>query len=366
MSTVFDAHGHCFPPLGEDYAGVRKVRLAEHQYHVRFHKQGLRRTRDHERIEEPVLAGERDGISWQPKVDFRIGKFGRVEATHAGEEYYLQWMPPTLSDMSSSPEYMVAQMDYVGVDRAVLQHDRVYGKLDDFLSECVRKYPDRFVALAQVDEWVGGRPDQLERLRHEVQDLGFEGLYFSTGGFFHADFKLELNDPSLEPLWNLVGELGIPVHWYVATLKRNVLETYFYELGEMVQWAKAHPGIPSVLTHGFNNVSIDQTGPDRFTPPADILNLLRLPDWHVELMLHIMNSDAEFPPYNPKLSELVRTLVDEVGAEKLMWGSDMPACERTMAYKHSLVLFQTQCDFLSDDQRAAVLGGNLERLYPKG
>ena len=42
----------------------------------------------------------------------------------------------------------------------------------------------------------------------------------------------------------------------------------------------------------------------------------------------------------------------------------MPCCERTVTYKQSLLLFQTRCDFLSEDERAAILGGNLERLYP--
>ena len=57
-------------------------------------------------------------------------------------------------------------MDHAGVDRAVIQHDRLYGRLDDYLSDCVSRYPDRLVVLAQVDEWTGGRPEQVERVRY--------------------------------------------------------------------------------------------------------------------------------------------------------------------------------------------------------
>ena len=42
----------------------------------------------------------------------------------------------------------------------------------------------------------------------------------------------------------------------------------------------------------------------------------------------------------------------------------MPACERTVTYEQSLFLFQTQCGFLTDEDREAILGGNLQRLYP--
>ena len=364
MSIVFDAHCHCFPPLAED-RGTMAGRLAEHQYHVRYHPQVFRRKRDNTSMVGSPLAGERDGISWVPPVDFRIGNFGQLEVTHGGEDYWMQWMPPALWDMSASPEYMIAQMDYAGVDRAFLQHDRVYGRLDEFLGDCVRRYPDRFVAGAQVDEWVGGRPDQIERVKHQVRDLGFSALYFSTGGFFHDDFKIGVNDPSLEPLWELVAELGVPIHWYAATQREPYVEEYAKEIVEFTRWARAHPHVPSVLTHGLEDVAVDDGRPDRFEVTKDLITLLQLPNWHVELMLHIMHGDAEFPPYSSQMKQLVQSLVEEVGAEKLVWGSDMPACERGVTYRQTMLLFQTQCDFLTTAQREAILGGNLARLYPR-
>ncbi len=363
MPVVLDSHVHCFPPLAED-TGDTTRRLAEHQYHVRFHNQGIRRTRDNARITEPVLAGEKDGISWLPDVDFRIGRHGRLEFTEGGEEYYMQWMPPTLEDMSSSPEYIVRQMDYAGVDRGVMQHDRVYGRLDDFTADCIRRYPERLIALAQVEEWRGGEPDQLERLEHAVKDLGHSGLYFSTSGFLFKDFQIGVNDPELEPLWKLVADLGIPLHWYAGKLTAPLAEGYLQELRDLDRWAEAHPGITCVLTHGMNNVYYDVGKPDRFTVPREVITLLKRPGWHMELMLHLMNHDAEFPPHSAGCREVVRILAEEVGADRLVWGSDMPCCERTVTYKQSMLLFQTRCDFLTEDERDGIMGENLARLYP--
>lgn len=363
MSVLFDNHCHCFPPLAKDYGGMKR-RLAEHQHHVRFHGQGIRSSTDGTRVSKPMLVGDNDGISFLPDVNFRIGRFGRLEFTHGGENYYIQWMPPTMENMGSKAELMIAQMDYVGVDRAVLQHDRIYGNLDDFLGDCVRQYPNRFVALAQVNEWEGGKETQLERLRRQIQDLGHSGLYFSTGGFFQDDFKKSVNDPSLDPLWNLVDELGITIHWYASKLRQPLGLDYLEELREFITWAEVHPNIPSILTHGLNNIHYDIGKSSRFTVPSEISILLSFPGWHMELMLHLMAGDLEFPPYEDGLSALVKSLVDDVGANKLVWGSDMPACERTLTYKQSLVLFESQCNFLSNDQRNKILGDNLARLYP--
>ena len=337
-------------------------RMKEHLYHERF-RGGIRRRRDNAPIDTPLLVGERDGISWLPQVDFRIGELGQVEFTHEGEEYYFQWLLPALRDLSFPPEYLVAHMDHAGVDRAVIQHDRLYGRLDDYLSDCVSRYPDRLVVLAQVDEWTGGRPEQGERVRRQIEDLGFSGLYFSTGGFFHHDFQTGVNDAGLEPLWELIGRLGVPVHWYAGNMRRPRLESYLSEIVDFTRWARAHPHIRSVLTHGVNNISLDREALDRFDVPREIITLIQQPNWSLELMLHVMNLDAEFPPYNPELCNVVRTLVQEVGAAKLMWGSDIPSIQRFVTYGQSMLLFQTRCDFLTADQRAAIMGGNLERLY---
>ena len=364
MSVVFDAHVHSFPPMAEDSGGMMRERLGELQHHVRFHGQGIRRTRDNAVVAERLLVGERDGVSWQPDVDFRFGKFGRLEFTHEGEEYYIQWMPPTMRDMSSPAEYIVAQMDYAGVDRGFLQHDRVYGYLDEHFADCVRQYPNRFVAGAQVDEWRGGEPDQLDRLRRQVQELGASALYFSTGGFFHNDFSTGVNDESLRPLWELVGELGIPIHWSPCAMKVPIDEDYIRELRELNEWADTYPEITSVLTHGLSNIFLEKGSPDRYRIPPEIASLLEREDWYMELMLHLMAADVEFPPYAPELREVVRTLVGDFGAEKLVWGSDMPCAERTVTFKQSRILFDTQCDFLTSEQHAAIMGANLERLYP--
>ena len=364
MTTIFDAHIHVFPSIVKGEAFDEDC-LKETQYHLRFPGPGgYRRVRDNEPFTEPVLLGDGDGVSWLPDVDFRIGLYGRVIFTHEGEDYYFQHGPPAYADLSSTPEQAIVQMDYVGVDRAVIQHDRLYGRLDDYLGDAVAKYPDRLVALAQVDEWRGHEPDQLERLRRQIEDLGFSGLYFSTGGFCHVDFAFGLNDPVLESLWDLVADLGIPVHWFAANRRGPRMEQYLKEIEEFARWGRAHPHIPSVLTHGLENLRFDPSHPDRFKVPSQIIDLVGLPSWNIELMVHKQIYDVDFAPYLPEAAQVIRDLAEAVGAEKMMYGSDMPGCEKVVTYRQSRVLYEKRCDFLTDEERAGLMGGNLERLYP--
>jgi predicted TIM-barrel fold metal-dependent hydrolase len=364
MSLVFDAHSHCFPTMGSGPMFPPKC-LTETQYHLRHVGEQFLRFGDRKPLPSPeVLLGEQDGVSWLPDLNFRIGSYGRAELTYEGDDYYFHYVPPTLAHSSCPADFIIVQMDYAGVDRAVLQHDRIYGRLDEYLADCVKKYPDRFVALAQVDGWEGGSDEQVERVRRQIEDLGHSGLYFSTGCFCHVDFRFGVNDPSLEPLWELMSRSSKPIHWYVANLRRPRLAHYLDEIDELCRWGSAHPDVPCVLTHGLENLRIDLTHPDRYKVPPGILKLISLPNWRIELMMHKMAFDYEFPPHDPHLPEIVRTLVNEVGAEKILWGSDMPSCENMVTYSQSKLVFETRCDFLTDEQRAGILGGNLEKLYP--
>ena len=68
MAVIFDAHAHCFPPLGLDRGNAQYYDMcsAEHQYHVRFHPQGVRRSSDgslfSQQKQNSILTGEHDGI----------------------------------------------------------------------------------------------------------------------------------------------------------------------------------------------------------------------------------------------------------------------------------------------------------------
>ena len=364
MATIFDAHHHILPPMVGSSSFDEEC-LKENLYHMRFGGPGgVRRVRDNVLLDVPVLEGSGDGISYLPDVNYRVGEAGRMIFTYQGEDYYTLFLQPGATDMSSTVETVISHMDYAGVDRAIIQHDRVYGRLDDYVGEAISNYPDRVVGLAQVDEWKGGDPGQLERLHRQINDLGFSGLYFATGGFMHNDFAFGINEPILEPLWETVADLGIPIHWYATKNRRPRFENYVEELRDLNRWANAHPYIPSVLTHGLENLRIDWTDPRRFDLLPELVELIGREHWHLELMIHKMLHDHEFSPYHPEGPKLVSRLMDTFGVEKLLWGSDMPSCEMMTTYRHSRLLFESQCEFLTQDERSAILGGNLERLYP--
>ncbi len=98
-------------------------------------------------------------------------RYGWAEWTVGGEDYYLQFMPPSLQDNAAPPKLLIAPMDHAGVDQAVLQNDHLYGHLNDFFADAVRRFPRRLIGLARVEESRAYAPDQLGERQHGPSQL---------------------------------------------------------------------------------------------------------------------------------------------------------------------------------------------------
>jgi len=46
----------------------------------------------------------------------------------------------------------------------------------------------------------------------------------------------------------------------------------------------------------------------------------------------------------------------------MVWGSDFPVVKKSMTHLQSLEAFRTHCNFVTEDDRVAILGGTLAKL----
>ena len=253
MAPVVDSHVHIFPYLDEP-AGFASQ--AEHrqflQLYMAAHGEPIRRLRDHQQITRQTLHdGSLSGPSHLTSVDFRVGRFGRFEWTTDGEDLYIQFFPPHLQDMASPAEFMLQQMARAGVDRAVLQNARLYGRLNEYFGQAVRGYPDKFIGLADVDETRADTAAEIKRLRRAVRELGLRGLYYANRGLFPSGYASSFDDPRFDPFWEEVRDLHIPVFWEIVAVP-DPLDSPLGEIERLNRWLTRWPTIPSIWTHGFH------------------------------------------------------------------------------------------------------------------
>ena len=58
----------------------------------------------------------------------------------------------------------------------------------------------------------------------------------------------------------------------------------------------------------------------------------------------------------------VQECVERIGADRLIWGTDIPMVSRFCTYRQARDQFQTHCDFLTEDERRDILGGTAARV----
>ncbi len=358
---IVDSHAHAFPPMGGP-AGHSSTRghtrylqqmLASHHQPVRRADDGsIVRGRTLAHVDNPTL----DDLT---EVDFRGDAYGRFAWTVDGVEHSLQYLPPTLTRLSAPPELMVAQMDFVGVDRAVLQTGHVYGRLNGYLSQAVRRFPDRLWGLAMVDEWLVDSPGQRAALDRAIGGLGLHGLWFQTGNLHLHGRGESFDDPVFGAFWSHVADMGIPVYLNLAGAPPG-REAYLAELAAFARWRSRHPRIPLVLPHGISLFRFMDDG--RVRIPREVWKVYEESEALVEILLPIFQGAVWEYPY-VEARPIVREYYDRLGPDRLAWGSDMPNVERNCTYKQSLDYLRVHCDFIPPAEMDKICGANVAALF---
>ncbi len=286
-------------------------------------------------------------------VNFRVGKYGKFEWMKNGEECFIQWMPPSLVDNTWPPESMLAHMDWIGVDVGVLYQAHLYGHLNEYLADCVKRWPDRFIGMAQFEETELYKEPMLQELRHVINDLGLKGLYYNIPK------RERVDDEKFDSVWDEVLRLKIPIMWDIG--RRPTAKEYLDVISGLERLMKRFPDIPGVVTTMASNLKWP-TDPEHLDNPRELANLLSLPNVYYEIGYVLAFDLYEEYPY-PQNLKITKAAYEQFGAEKLLWGADMPALMRSCTYRQSLDFVRIHCDFMSEEEKDLVLGGNAARLF---
>jgi len=359
--VIVDSHAHIFPPLGgpSGFASRRDhTRYLQHQ--MAGHHMPTRRAADNAITSgETLLEGDGITLDGLTDVDFRGGGFGRLAWIFDGETYHKQYLPPTLTQLSSPPELMVAQMDYIGVDKAVLQTGHLYGRLNRYISNAVKQYPERFWGLAMIDEWRADQHGQLRTLERAIGNMGLHGLWFQTGNLAMHGRGESFDDPIFEPFWDRVRDMHIPVYLNVIPAAPGP-EPYLAELAAFGRWLERYGDLPVLYPHGLALGRFMKDGrieiPEEAWTPLENSNII------VELLIPIFQGAIWEYPYT-EAQPILREYFQRLGPDRLAWGSDMPNVERHCTYRQSLDYLRNHCDFISEDDMEKICGGNVTRLF---
>ena len=220
-----------------------------------YHHQPVWRLRDGITVNENTLVDSSTG----QLLDVKWGRdLGRLTWTLDGEAYTKQYLPPMLHNLEGTPEVLLSEMDYAGVDMAILHQSPALGKLNHYLSEIIMRFPNRFRGLISV--WEADIPNDpytaIRELKSAVKDGGLAALQFPPTTYYRSGHDDSWDDGVLRPFWTAVAELDIPVFFTIGARPEDpsVLEwnkSYMEEMRILQRWMNRYPGVITVITHGL-------------------------------------------------------------------------------------------------------------------
>ena len=234
-----------------------------------------------------------------------------------------QMMPPYMTDGENSAERFIANMDYAGVSGAVITQEYIDGNQDSYLLEC---RSDRIKICALYEE----KP---------LGDIsGFDGIKICAG---RLEDKNLLNH--LEP-FKIANESGKFIS--IDLTDGDEQTAMMQEIIDMF------PNLKIAIGH-FGMVTREGW--------IEQIKLAKSKNVFVESGGITWLFNDEFYPY-PSAVKAIIEAADEVGFEKLMWGSDYPRTMTAITYKMSLDFIE-KTNEISEENKKLLLGENARKFY---
>lgn len=260
----------------------------------------------------------------------------------------MRLLPESMPGVAFTAEMLLEQMDGAGVDRAILLQAGLYGFHNQYACDSARKYPDRFTAAYTLDPFAAYADDILRR----IDDMGGRIMKFeiSSGSGLtgiHPYFKLDC--PEMEQVYEfmtgrdgtIVLDLGSPgMASYQVDLLRDVVRRHF--------------DIRFVICHLLAPDGGNEGGWER-----DILSLAADNVWF-DIAAMPWNIREPYPyPSSLRHVERAKALL---GADRLVWGSDVPLLLTIMSYRQSREYLRMS-RALSEADLEKILGTNARVAY---
>ena len=251
-----------------------------------------------------------------------------------------QMLPPFMIDGKNSAEVFLSTMDYAQVSAAVVTQEYIDGIQNDYLSEVIKRYPERFFMCGMCEFRKPGFFDDAKRL---IAD-GFKAIKIPAQRLLLPGGRVMLNSEEMMQLFHYME-----ANHCILSIDLADGDTQVEEMNDVI---KECPGLKIAIGH---------------------FGMVTRPKWQEQIRLALHQNvmiesggitwlfNEEFYPF-PGAVKAIREAADIVGMDKLMWGSDYPRTITAITYKMSYDFIQ-KTNYLTENEKELFLGKNAARFY---
>jgi len=251
-----------------------------------------------------------------------------------------QMVPPFITDGRNTAEIFLSNMDYAQVTAAVVVQEFIDGLQNDYLADVQKRYPDRFIVCGMADYRLPGWLDQARQLIAQ----GFKGIAIPGHRLQTPQGRISLTCPDMIELFTLMEKKGV---FLSITLEDGAVQ-----VPEMEEVTQQFPSLKIAVGH-FGMVTVPGW--------MEQIKLARYRNVMIESGGITWLFNSEFYPFKGAV-KAIREAADEVGMDKLMWGSDYPRTITAITYRMSYDFIIKSAE-LTEHEKEQFLGLNAARFY---
>lgn len=251
-----------------------------------------------------------------------------------------QMVPPFIVDGRNTAQIFLSNMDYAQVTAAVVVQEFIDGLQNEYLADVQNRWPDRFITCGMADYRLPGWIHQAKNLISQ----GFKGIAIPGHRLQTPTGRISLTSTDMMDMFRIMQEKGL--------FLSITLEDGDVQVPEMEEVIQEFPDLKIAVGH-FGMV----------TRPGwmEQIRLARHKNVMIESGGITWLFNSEFYPFNGAV-RAIREAADEVGMEKLMWGSDYPRTITAITYRMSYD-FILKSTLLTDREKELFLGENAAAFY---
>lgn len=237
-----------------------------------------------------------------------------------------QMMPPYMVNGENTVEMLLSNMDYAGVNGAVITQEEIDGNQDQYLLTAKKEYPDRLRICSLYEE---NKPFATD---------GFDGIKICAGRLKTQDLTKHYK----------VFETADKKNMFLSVdMADGDLQT-----GSLLEMIRQFPDLKIAIGH-FGMVTTNGW--------KEQIRLAQNKNVYVESGGITWLFNSEFYPY-PSAIKAILEAAQLCGFDKLMWGSDYPRTMVGITYKMSFD-FILKSDALSARDKEKFLYQNAQKFY---
>ena len=282
---------------------------------------------------------------------------GELRAAGGGMAVYadgstFKMIPDGMGETRVTSEHLLKVMNENNVEKAVLLQGQFFGFQNEYTAQAVQKYPDRFIGAGAYDPFC----ENVEAVKkHLFKELGFKIVKFelSNGSGLMA----------YRPPFNINGEFFRQEYAYACdngltvTVDLGRPRNYCWQPDALSRAVRDFPQLKFVVCHLLS----PQQGDNELL--KKMLGQLAFKNVWFDLAALAANQKPETYPY-PTAVKYLQTAKEVVGADRLMFGTDMPSALCRDTYEH-LTDYITKSGVFTEKELEKVMYSTADAVYFK-